>query len=113
MAAIGAFTLLATLLYVRSLFAFVYCLLMGLVFLVVSLIAGRGARLLLGRLAVRVNLRPELAEARERHGSLVIDARTKPHHAPPLVEDPQVSRRVDALAGEFCRLWESSARTPG
>jgi 4-hydroxy-3-polyprenylbenzoate decarboxylase len=22
----------------------------------------------------------------------------KPHHAPPLVEDPSVSRRVDALA---------------
>jgi 4-hydroxy-3-polyprenylbenzoate decarboxylase len=31
-------------------------------------------------------------------GSLVIDARFKPHHAPPLVEDPAVSRRVDALA---------------
>jgi len=31
-------------------------------------------------------------------GSLVIDARGKPHHAPPLVEDPAVSRRVDALA---------------
>lgn len=31
-------------------------------------------------------------------GSLVIDARIKPHHAPPLVEDPQVTRRVDALA---------------
>jgi len=31
------------------------------------------------------------------HGSLVIDARSKPHHAPPLVEDPEVSRRVDAL----------------
>jgi 4-hydroxy-3-polyprenylbenzoate decarboxylase len=31
-------------------------------------------------------------------GSLVIDARRKPHHAPPLVEDPVVSRRVDALA---------------
>jgi 4-hydroxy-3-polyprenylbenzoate decarboxylase len=31
-------------------------------------------------------------------GSLVIDAREKPHHAPPLVEDPAVSRRVDALA---------------
>jgi 4-hydroxy-3-polyprenylbenzoate decarboxylase len=30
-------------------------------------------------------------------GSLVIDARTKPHHAPPLVEDPDVARRVDAL----------------
>lgn len=32
------------------------------------------------------------------HGSVVIDARTKPHHAPPLVDDPEVSRRVEALA---------------
>jgi 4-hydroxy-3-polyprenylbenzoate decarboxylase len=32
------------------------------------------------------------------HGSLVIDARQKPHHAPPLIEDPEVSKRVDALA---------------
>jgi 4-hydroxy-3-polyprenylbenzoate decarboxylase len=31
-------------------------------------------------------------------GALVIDARIKPHHAPPLEEDPQVSKRVDALA---------------
>jgi 4-hydroxy-3-polyprenylbenzoate decarboxylase len=31
-------------------------------------------------------------------GSLVIDARRKPQHAPPLVEDPAVTRRVDALA---------------
>jgi len=31
-------------------------------------------------------------------GSLVIDARSKPHHAPALVEDPQVTRRVDELA---------------
>jgi 4-hydroxy-3-polyprenylbenzoate decarboxylase len=31
-------------------------------------------------------------------GSLVIDARRKPQHAPPLVEDPTVTRRVDALA---------------
>ncbi|HKD37324.1 MAG TPA: 3-octaprenyl-4-hydroxybenzoate carboxy-lyase, partial [Pirellulales bacterium] len=31
-------------------------------------------------------------------GSLVIDARIKPHHAPPLVEDPAVTRKVDALA---------------
>lgn len=30
-------------------------------------------------------------------GSLVIDARTKPHHAPPLVEDPEITRRVDRL----------------
>ncbi len=31
-------------------------------------------------------------------GALVIDARIKPHHAPPLVEDPGVNARVDALA---------------
>ena len=31
-------------------------------------------------------------------GPLVIDARLKPHHAPPLVEDPHVRRRVDQLA---------------
>jgi 4-hydroxy-3-polyprenylbenzoate decarboxylase len=31
-------------------------------------------------------------------GALVIDARSKPHHAPPLVEDPAVTKRVDALA---------------
>ena len=30
-------------------------------------------------------------------GPVVIDARKKPHHAPPLVEDPAVTRRVDAL----------------
>jgi hypothetical protein len=35
-AAIGAFTLVATLLYVRSVFGFAYCLLMGLAFLVVA-----------------------------------------------------------------------------
>lgn len=39
---------------------------------------------------------------RDKHwgcfGSVVIDARRKPHHAPPLVEDPEVTRRVDALA---------------
>jgi 4-hydroxy-3-polyprenylbenzoate decarboxylase len=42
------------------------------------------------------------ATARDKHwgatGSLVIDARIKPHHAPPLEEDPAVTRRVDALA---------------
>jgi 4-hydroxy-3-polyprenylbenzoate decarboxylase len=31
-------------------------------------------------------------------GSLVIDARIKPHHAPPLIEDPEISNRVDAMA---------------
>ncbi|MEX0700706.1 MAG: UbiD family decarboxylase [Planctomycetales bacterium] len=30
-------------------------------------------------------------------GPLVIDARVKPHHAPPLIEDPAVTRRVDRL----------------
>jgi 4-hydroxy-3-polyprenylbenzoate decarboxylase len=30
-------------------------------------------------------------------GSLVIDARIKPHHAPPLEEDPAVTARVDRL----------------
>ena len=31
-------------------------------------------------------------------GPLVLDARIKPHHAPPLREDPEVTRKVDALA---------------
>lgn len=31
-------------------------------------------------------------------GSLVINARSKPHHAPPLVEDPNVTAKVDYLA---------------
>ncbi len=31
-------------------------------------------------------------------GPLVLDARIKPHHAPPLEEDPAVVKRVDALA---------------
>ena len=31
-------------------------------------------------------------------GSLVIDARSKPQHAPPLVEDPEVTKKVDELA---------------
>ena len=30
-------------------------------------------------------------------GPVVIDARIKPHHAPPLVEDPAITRRVDRL----------------
>lgn len=42
------------------------------------------------------------AENRGRHwgcgGALVIDARIKPFHAPPLVDDPDVERRIDALA---------------
>jgi 4-hydroxy-3-polyprenylbenzoate decarboxylase len=31
-------------------------------------------------------------------GSLIIDARIKPHHAPPLEEDPAVVKRIEALA---------------
>jgi len=42
------------------------------------------------------------ASIRHKHwgctGSLVIDARRKPHHAPPLEEDPAVTARVEALA---------------
>jgi 4-hydroxy-3-polyprenylbenzoate decarboxylase len=42
------------------------------------------------------------AFAQDKHwgcdGSLVIDARIKPHHAPPLIEDPETTRKVDALA---------------
>lgn len=41
-------------------------------------------------------------------GPLIIDARIKPWHAPPLVEDPEVGRKVDALAakgGPLHGLW--------
>lgn len=42
------------------------------------------------------------AETVDKHfavrGSLVIDARAKPHHAPPLIEDAATSAKVDALA---------------
>lgn len=31
-------------------------------------------------------------------GPLVIDARIKPHHAPPLIEDPEINAKVDARA---------------
>lgn len=34
------------------------------------------------------------------HGSLVIDARLKSHHAPPLIEDRTVTKRVDRLFSE-------------
>ena len=30
-------------------------------------------------------------------GSLIIDARIKPHHAPPLIKNPEIEKRVDAL----------------
>lgn len=42
------------------------------------------------------------AFTRDKHwgceGALVLDARVKPHHAPPLMEDPAVTRRVEELA---------------
>ena len=31
------------------------------------------------------------------NGPLVFDARIKPHHAPPLIKDPEIEKRVDAL----------------
>ncbi len=37
-------------------------------------------------------------------GSLVIDARIKPHHAPPLIEDPEIIKRVDAMAARGGKL---------
>lgn len=42
------------------------------------------------------------AFTRQKHwgceGALVIDARIKPHHAPPVEEDPAVAKRVESLA---------------
>jgi len=47
---------------------------------------------------------------RQKHwgcgGSLVIDARIKPHHAPPLVEDSDVTKKVDGLAARGGPLAE-------
>lgn len=37
--------------------------------------------------------------------SLIIDARLKPHHAPPLIEDPRVTEKVDALATKGKSLY--------
>jgi len=31
-------------------------------------------------------------------GSLIIDTRIKPHHAPPLIEDPKTTEKVNTLA---------------
>jgi 4-hydroxy-3-polyprenylbenzoate decarboxylase len=39
-------------------------------------------------------------------GALVIDARIKPHHAPPLVEDARVTAKIDALAARGGPLAE-------
>ncbi len=38
-------------------------------------------------------------------GSLIIDARIKPHHAPPLIKDPVVEKRVDALGAKGKSLY--------
>jgi len=40
-------------------------------------------------------------------GSLIIDARIKPHHAPPLVEDPEIQKKVEALfsPGGILEKW--------
>jgi len=32
--------------------------------------------------------------------SLIIDARIKPHHAPPLIKNPEIEKRVDALGAK-------------
>jgi len=38
-------------------------------------------------------------------GALVIDARTKPHHAPPLMKDPEIEKKVDALGVKGASLY--------
>ncbi len=38
-------------------------------------------------------------------GSLIIDARTKPHHAPPLVKNIEIEKRVDALGEKGKSLY--------
>jgi 4-hydroxy-3-polyprenylbenzoate decarboxylase len=38
-------------------------------------------------------------------GALIIDARRKPHHAPPLVDDPDIERRVDAMGAKGGPLY--------
>ena len=39
-------------------------------------------------------------------GSLIIDARIKPHHAPELVQDPAVTKKVDQLFSKGGELYE-------
>ena len=39
------------------------------------------------------------------NGPLMIDARHKPHHAPPLVEDAEIAKRVDALGAKGGPLY--------
>ena len=38
-------------------------------------------------------------------GPLIIDARIKPHHAPPLIKDPKIEKRVDELGKEGGSLY--------
>jgi len=38
-------------------------------------------------------------------GSLIIDARVKPHHAPELVQDPEVTKKVDRLFAKGGELY--------
>lgn len=38
-------------------------------------------------------------------GPLIIDARTKPHHAPALIKDPEIEKRVDALGEKGKSLY--------
>ena len=45
-------------------------------------------------------------------GALVTDARIKPQHAPPLIEDPAVSRRVDAHGRARQARWPSTCNLP-
>jgi len=42
-------------------------------------------------------------------GALIIDARIKPHHAPPLIEDANVTAKVEK---KFSWVWNPSAHTP-
>ena len=39
-------------------------------------------------------------------GSLIIDARIKPHHAPELVQDPTVTKKVDKLFSKGGELYK-------
>lgn len=40
------------------------------------------------------------------HGAVMIDARIKPHHAPPLIVDPTVSKKVDRLFSKGGELYQ-------
>ena len=45
-------------------------------------------------------------------GSLVIDARIKPHHAPPLIEDRETTAKVDARAAHAVARWRNTCKEP-